>query len=296
MGFNIDKKWIIAGIATIVVVAVVVAVIVCRKKKSEKGSAEESVEGFVSSQIPFNNSVNKERFTIALGAQSTQDAVGSVSGTIVGTTGTTRGDAEKALMQEGKFDYADGVEYAVSLPANVGEMSPLDNQLKLHAQTLEIAERNNGMPSHEDHKQIADNVQSGGMNSVNIFKRGMKKSLKMTLDPLGVQGVIDEKYLPERERNGDLRVVGTVIPIKGYDINVERMGESLKGMSWRKVQEEVQKGRKENGVMGSVKGGLNLNMDDMVADVAGGNEASEETVEVEDVIREGFTRGAMRMK
>lgn len=289
MGLNIDKKWIISGaVAIAAIVIIVVIVVVVKKKKSE------TVEGFVingvSKNVPVQNEVNKERFTIALGANSTADAVGSVTGRMIGTTGTTQGNAEEKLMKTGSYDYTDNVAFGVDLPKVEENMNPFDKQLKLHQQTLDIAERNNGMPSHEDHRQIAENVHSGNTGDVNIYKRGLKKSLKMKIDPLGVQGVIDEKYLPERERHGDLRVVGTVIPIKGYDINVERMGESMKGISWSRVRAESLK-EAEGVIKGELKGGLNLNESDMIADV---NRSMEEGMEmdVSENFRTGFVRGA----
>lgn len=288
MGLNIDKKWIISGVAAIAaVVIIVVIVVVVKKKKSE------TVEGFTinkMSNVPVKSDVNKERFTIALGANSTEDAVGSVTGRMIGTTGTTQGNAEEKLMKTGSYNYTDDVAFGVNLPEVVESKNPFDQQLKLHQQTLDIAERGNGMPSHEDHRQIAENVHSGNTGDVNMYKRGLKKSLKMKIDPLGVQGVIDEKYLPERERHGDLRVVGTVIPIKGYDINVERMGESMKGISWSRVRAEAMKDS-EGVIKGELKGGLNLNESDMIADVNRSNEVGME-MDISENFRTGFVRGA----
>jgi hypothetical protein len=94
-------------------------------------------------------------------------------------------------------------------------------------------------------------VHGAGSNDVNLFKRGTTKSLKMQIDPLGTQMVIDEKYLPEKDRHGSMRVVKNVIAGKGYDVNIERLGESLKGFSWAKINRERVIDR-ENGIIQGV--------------------------------------------
>ena len=187
-----------------------------------------------------------------VGGTSQQDGIGAVTGKLMATTGTTYGDAEEALMKAGTFDYVDKVagQKTVSLAAaghDNKEVSPLDQQMMNHNEVQRIANPDGrNYCTHEEHGKIAQMVNGNG-GQVNMFRRGMQKSLKMKLDPLGTKVVIDERYLPEKDRHNDLVLAGNVIPTKGYEVHVERLGEDLKGFRWTDIN-KVQKQKKDAGI------------------------------------------------
>jgi hypothetical protein len=49
----------------------------------------------------------------------------------------------------------------------------------------------------------------------------------MFLAPNEIRAVIDERYIPERDKNRKLAVVSTVIHVPGFDVNTERLGVNL---------------------------------------------------------------------
>ena len=263
MDFKFDKQTIIW--TSVVVIAVVVLVIVyIRSRKSDDVQEKEKQENSQNEQPsapPSNDEQKKpadarEAFTVVMNGANQLGTIGSITGDLVATTGTTWGDAEKALIKDGRIDYADGDNGKGITLAAAGyeneEVSPLDQQMQNHNEVLRVANPDNrNYCTHEEHSQIAQMVHGGGSNTVNLFKRGTTKSLKMTIDPLGTQMVIDEKYLPEKDRHGSMKVVKNVIAGKGYDVNVERLGENLAGFSWAKIN-TVKQSDKEHGVVQGV--------------------------------------------
>lgn len=235
---NIDGSTIVIGLIaiTFIVFAICFWVEHAKKNKEEKEQQKDDTSG----DKPGNED-KRESFTVVMNGKNEWGNIGSVTGDFVATTGTTWGDAEGALIKDGRIDYVDGgdngkVVTLGAVSADGEGTSPLDAQMEKHNEVLRIANPDNrNYCDHDEHTQIANLVHGAGSNDVNMFKRGTTKSLKMSIDPLGTQMVIDEKYLPEKDRHGSMKVVKNVIAGKGYDVNVERLGENLAGFSWGKI-------------------------------------------------------------
>ena len=268
MQFKFDKQTIMWVVVAIIIIGLVIVYVKSRKNagageqdQRKEEQKEDQSAGEQKEEQPAGE--QKESFTVVMNGTNQLGTIGSITGDLVATTGTTWGDAEKALIRDGRIDYADGDNgNGITLGAQGyrdQEISPLDQQMKNHNEVLKLANPDGRQYcTHEEHSQIAQMVHGAGSNDVNLFKRGTTKSLKMQIDPLGTQMVIDEKYLPEKDRHGSMRVVKNVIAGKGYDVNIERMGESLKGFSWAKINREQVIDRENGIVQGVGKAGTGM--------------------------------------
>ena len=250
---NIDGGTVVIGLIAITLLVFAICFWVERAKKKEEEKENDKPEG----DKPAGDADKRESFTVVMNGKNEWGNIGSITGDFVATTGTTWGDAEERLVKDGRIDYvdggADGKVVTLGAIGMDGEgISPLDAQMEKHNEVLRIANPDNrNYCDHDEHTQIANLVHGAGSNDVNMFKRGTTKSLKMSIDPLGTQMVIDEKYLPEKDRHGSMKVVKNVIAGKGYDVNVERLGENLAGFSWGKVN-RVRLEDRERGVIQGV--------------------------------------------
>lgn len=294
MNIKWDRKTIVTAIAIVLAVIILIVIIVACKKKDCAQDVEQKIEQKDAGTGGAEGEQKKESFTMVIGGTSQQDGVGSVTGKLLATTGTTYGDAEEALMKEGTFDYVDKVpgQKTVSLAAtghDDKEVSPLDQQMMNHNEVQRIANPDGrNYCTHEEHGKIARMVNGNG-GQVNLFRRGMQKSLKMKLDPLGTKVVIDEKYLPEKDRHNDLVLAGNIIPTKGYEVHVERLGEDLKGFSWSDIN-KVQKKKKDAGVRKGVgtAGAEAVDLSNVVVERTGVEDGVEARSDKIEQIIEGF--------
>lgn len=76
--------------------------------------------------------------------------------------------------------------------------------------------------------QISKSINTATDNSTHaLYTRAGSTPTKLTVNLNEVRCVIDEKYLPERDKNHQIAVVGTIIPVQGFDVRTERLGEDL---------------------------------------------------------------------
>ena len=96
-----------------------------------------------------------------------------------------------------------------------------------------------------------------------MYTRAGSKPTKMIIEPNGIRGVIDEKYLPDRDKNHKISTVQTVIPIQGYDVNIERLGEYLTDTHFSKISKNG-KHKRIPTAAGAMGGGskMNSNLED----------------------------------
>lgn len=116
---------------------------------------------------------------------------------------------------------------AISIGVSVGPGFDKVYQNQLDIQTIDD-KAVGGYQQREDLTSISHKIGSNNNNAnFNLFSRGGSTPTKLILAPNEVRCVVDEKYIPERDKNHQIATVGTVIPMQGYDVNVERMGEQL---------------------------------------------------------------------
>ncbi|MDR2416306.1 MAG: hypothetical protein LBD75_07070 [Candidatus Peribacteria bacterium] len=93
-----------------------------------------------------------------------------------------------------------------------------------------------GMRTAEEQSEISKNLTTNANNANNnLFSRGGNSPIKMVLCPNEVRGVIEEEYLPERDKSRKLSVVSAVIPQQGFDIDIGRLGDEFNGTHFSTV-------------------------------------------------------------
>jgi len=123
-----------------------------------------------------------------------------------------------------KTGYANDGKQMLGVTAGDSFDSLYQNQLDIIDITKNASD---GMFDHKDMTEISGKIASAANNSShNIYKKGGPPT-KMIIAKGETRGVIESKYLPEKERNRKLATVDTVIYHPGYDVNIERLGENL---------------------------------------------------------------------
>lgn len=204
-----------------------------------------------------NDDLNdKEGFLLTSQNAYVSPVTGAIKGPGIMTDGMTRmnlDDVSKRVNANGFV--SDG---AISLGVGTGNGfdKVYDNQLEIQS----IDDKNvGGYQSIDDLDQISRKIASNSNNANNnIFTRAGSKPTKMIIEPNGIRGVIDEKYLPDRDKNHQIATVQTVVPVQGYDVNIERLGEYLTDTHFSKVSRNG-KAKRIPTAAGAVGGGNRMN-------------------------------------
>lgn len=210
----------------------------------------------LSSTKESDNSNDKEGFLLTTQNAYVSPVTGAIKGPGIMTDGMTRmnlDDVSKRVNSNGFV--SDG---AISLGVGTGNGfdKVYDNQLEIQ----NIDDKNvGGYQSINDLDQISRKIASNSNNANNnIFTRAGSKPTKMIIEPNGIRGVIDEKYLPDRDKNHQIATVQTVVPVQGYDVNIERIGEYLTDTHFSKISRNG-KTKRIPTAAGAVGGGSRMN-------------------------------------
>ena len=115
--------------------------------------------------------------------------------------------------------------------------------------------------SNENLDLISRKIGSNQNNANNnIYTRAGARPTKMIIEPNGMRGVIDAKYLPDRDKNYQIATVGTVIPVQGYDVNIERLGEYLIDTHFSQISKNG-KHKRIPTAAGAIGGGARMNQE-----------------------------------
>ena len=148
---------------------------------------------------------------------------------------------------------------SISLGVGVGNGfdKPYENQLAIN----DIAQTSDGTnyQSLENLDTISKKIGSNQNNANNnLYTRAGSKPTKMVIEPNGIRGVIDAKYLPDRDKNYQIATVNTVVPVQGYDVNIERLGEYLIDTHFSQISHNGKQKRIPTAA-GAVGGGNRMN-------------------------------------
>lgn len=186
-----------------VAVGIIIAVVIASTRKSKEGEAE----GFVST--PYGASVTPE---------------GAIIGPVVYTNSLVRGDPNK-LLDAVKKDGTVRDESCIVLGSNNGK-EELNNAFKRQLKVMDLQSKsNNGFQKVEDLKEISKQIsQDNGLKG--MFMRDTGAQSKLVIDKYATIGVIDEKYMPNRDRPKELRAVGTAIMMPGFAFDATKALDS----------------------------------------------------------------------
>lgn len=197
------------GIILLVLIAIV-SMLITNQSKAH-GTDDSAREGFVLTSQPAT--------------------VSPVTGAIVGQGIMTNQMTRMPLDEMTKQVNSNGFVYDGDISIGVGVGNGFDtlynNQLDIQAIDDKAV---GGYQQRSDLSDISQKIASSSNNANNnLFTRAGSTPTKLYIAPNEVRCVIDEKYLPERDKNRQVATVGTVIPTQGYDLNIERIGEALTG-------------------------------------------------------------------
>lgn len=202
------NSWLFMGVILLVVSILLIITVTSGSKGNEKPNSE-GKEGFILTSQPAT--------------------VSPVTGAIVGQGIMTNQMTRMPLSELTKQVNSNGFVSDGAISIGVGVGNGFDT---LYSNQLDINEIDSravgGYQQRSDLSEISEKIASSSNNANNnLFTRAGSTPTKLYIAPNEVRCVIDEKYLPERDKNRQVATVGTVIPTQGYDLNVERIGEAL---------------------------------------------------------------------
>lgn len=203
-----------------------------------------------------DNSNGKEGFLLTSQNAYVSPVTGAIKGPGIMTDGMTRMNLDDVSKRVNSNGFVSDESISLGVGAGNGFDKVYDNQLEIQ----NIDDKNvGGYQSINDLDQISRKIASNSNNANNnIFTRAGSKPTKMIIEPNGIRGVIDEKYLPDRDKNHQIATVQTVVPVQGYDVNIERIGEYLTDTHFSKVSRNG-KAKRIPTAAGAVGGGSRMN-------------------------------------
>lgn len=151
---------------------------------------------------------------------------GAIRGPNIITDGTINRPWSEMVDQLNKTGYTDDGKQM--LGATVGDN--FDGIFKNQLDIIDITKRaTDGVFDKKDLGEISGKISSAANNaSHNIYTRGGAMPVKMYIAKNEIRGVIESKYLPERDRDRKLAAVDTIVHVQGFDdVNVENIGQSF---------------------------------------------------------------------
>jgi hypothetical protein len=157
------------------------------------------------------------------GAKITETGLG-ITGPVIYTNQLTNGDPMKIMEQVRTTGKA--TDESCIMMGTRNNKSSLDNalakQLKVHAIQ---AKGNNGFQQIEDLKEISKEIAHDS-SVKGMFSRDGGASAKLIIDKYATVGIIDQKYMPNRDRPKELRAVGTAIMMPGFAFDATKALDS----------------------------------------------------------------------
>lgn len=206
-----DKKKIIIISAVAVITVIIIVVVVINKKKTSSSNTPDTKE-------PFFNAANG-----AFVDPNTK----VIRGNNLFTDQMVFDRDANTLLNDVKNDM-----YYSDPNQNFGAPLNKNNFNSLYANQLAIQKINNRtenqVMSEEDMKEINKKLLSSSNNSkYNLYDRGAAKNVQLSIEPNGTRAVIDGDYLGARDKNHQISVVKRVIPVHGFDMDIERIPEIM---------------------------------------------------------------------
>lgn len=205
-----DQKIAIIILAVLVVAAIITVIILsCTKKPSDEGSDEGSDE--------------KEGFYNAAYGSFVDPNSKTIKGPGIFTNGMVFNKPATSLLEDTNNDaYYAEKNQNLGAPKNKNGFNVLlENQKRIQNINEQAA---GGVMSREQLREINQKLV-GSSNSANnnLYNRSATLKSVLELDPLGKRGVIDGDYIPEREKNWNISVVGDVIPMPSFKLDTNRL-------------------------------------------------------------------------
>ena len=168
----------------------------------------------------------KEGFLLTSQGAYVDPTTNAMKGPGIMTNGMTRRAMSDMWEEVKNGGFTSDKPISLGVGKGNGFDKPYENQLAIE----DITRGSDGTnyQSLENLDEISKKIGSNQNNANNnLYTRAGSKPTKMIIEPNGIRGVIDAKYLPDRDKNYQIATVNTVVPVQGYDVNIERLGEYL---------------------------------------------------------------------
>lgn len=233
---NHKLAFIIGGVAVIVVIIVIVALAASGKLGKKEGFLLTSQGAYV------------------------DPTTGAMKGPGIMTNGMTRRPMGEMWDEVAKTGFTSDKPISLGVGPGNGFDKPYENQLAINDITRGTDGTN--YQSLDNLDEISKKIGSNQNNANNnLYTRAGSKPTKMIIEPNGIRGVIDAKYLPDRDKNYQIATVNTVVPVQGYDVNIERLGEYLIDTHFSQISKNGKHTRIPTAA-GAIGGGDRMNNDD----------------------------------
>ena len=239
------------GIASVAIgVAIIIGIIVYFTviQKPEPGDAEFGA--------PVQNK-DKEGFLLTSQNAFIDGTTGAMKGPGIMTDGMTRRSLKDMWGEVADSGFTSDKSISLGVGPGNGFDDPYQNHLDIASITSQNADGN--YQSNENLDAVSRKIASNQSNSNNnLYTRAGSKPTKMIIEPNGIRGVIDAKYLPDRDKNYQIATVNTVVPVQGYDVNIERIGEYLTDTHFSQISKNG-KHKRIPTAAGAIGGGARMN-------------------------------------
>lgn len=150
----------------------------------------------------------------------------------------------------------------ISLGVGTGDGFDKTYKSQVDIQAMTTTKEGENYHSNQILDAISQKIGSNQNNANNnLYTRAGSKPTKMIIEPNGIRGVIDAKYLPDRDKNYQIATVNTVVPVQGYDVNIERIGEYLIDTHFSQISKNG-KHKRIPTAAGAMGGGSRMNQQD----------------------------------
>jgi hypothetical protein len=195
-----DKHFIGCILAIIVIVIIVVVIIVAMTKKSK------TPEGF-----------------LAINGPASVDGMGTIS--------SGQGIFADSTLKDDYQDVVKAVQnnqrYSDNSNLGVGEGDGFEAAYESMQQIQALDGGATGVKDQAEMTKISKQINAVNANNNScIFNRAGTSKARIKLEPMGTAGVCQE-YTPERDRNHEIRMVGQVIDVMGFDIDTNRIQDQF---------------------------------------------------------------------
>lgn len=214
-----QRNFIIAIIIALVVIAICIAI--------HEHNIEKKRRRLIAAElIHRNEKPDKEGFAFFSSGSGAyvDEKTGAIRGPGVYTNQMVNNKSATDLLDEVKKDqyYAEPGDFGAPYqPTGLDELVKSQNEINRIN-----AKNKGGLYSEDDKRKISELMQkSTAANGAyySLFNRAGSQVTELRYQPNATVGVIDQDFIPERLRDNRVSIVGSAVPIKGFDFHPDRL-------------------------------------------------------------------------
>lgn len=171
----------------------------------------------------------------------TPSGAGGIVGQRIMTDQMSHVPSDTLVKQVADGNFLNDGEASIGVASGNGFDTIYNNHLDIQAID---SKADKGYQQRSDLSEISSKIASAGNNANNnLYSRAGSTPTKLYIAPNEARCVIDERYVPDRTKNKQISTVGTIIPVQGYDVNTDRLGDNLSGTHFSNTSNNKKKRR-----------------------------------------------------